>query len=214
MLLRYTGPPYEVPPNGINYRFVEDGFRVHASDWVTFYEEILRHYRDNDYSIPENWKELAMDQACRFFPPGWAMYEDGAVPRGFIDLRFSLEDLMHGTRVMVDWTLKGRNVVSQEEADQRAETCSRCFANLDITGCVSCYNLVGMIMDVTGQRQTNAEAALKSSCGVCKCSAKAQVWVPVESLEKGVTEEMMEQFERIPWCWKASAIREYRLNGQ
>jgi hypothetical protein len=210
MLLKFTGAPYDVPPQGFRMRFKEDGFVVKATDTTSFFEAILKHYRDNEFELPENWKELAMDQACRFWPPGWAKYEDGSVPTSFINLNFTLEDFLHGTSVIGHWTLNGRNVVDQELAESRAETCSRCFANVDIQGCVSCYNLVGMVVEASGGKQTKSEAALKSACGICKCSAKAQVWVPVESLEKGVPDSLLEQFDKIPYCWKGKEIREYR----
>jgi hypothetical protein len=41
---------------------------------------------------------------------------------------------------------------------------------------------------------------------VCKCSNKAQVWVPIEHLKRGVTPEMMPLFP--PKCWKRQGIEE------
>ncbi len=114
-------------------------------------------------------------------------------------------DILHGTRVLISHFLGGSKLVDQEEANRRAEICSRCPMNLAVPmPCGSggiCQDLLDFIKGTVGDRITPHNDALKH-CNICGCSLQAAVWYPLETQCKGVTQDQKEQFATIKECWK------------
>lgn len=117
--------------------------------------------------------------------------------------RLDLSTVLRGTQVLLAFKLAGSPYVSQEEAERRAEICSRCPWNLEYAKPCggNCGGLKEMVAAIVGDRRTSYDDRLKS-CGVCSCINSAHVHMPLEILAKGVSEEMKEQFTTIPGCWK------------
>ena len=206
--LKYVGGNL-VPPDGFSVTFSEDGFVAKATDLTTLFDRVLKHYQDNDYPIPESWKEDAIDQACRLMPPGFCRYEDGNIPDTYINTRIRVEDVANATRVFISWTMGGLNTVEISLAESRAKTCASCYANIPVEGCAPCFGLINIVADVTGNKGTEADGLLKN-CAICHCLNRAQVWVPIEHLAKGVTDQMMKEFKMVPFCWKWQEIEELK----
>jgi len=205
-LLRFNFPRNMAPPDEYSYHH-QDGYVSKATDQDTWFADIRKHMRDNGYPIPENIEEIAVDQRCRTLPPGFCKYDDGSNPAVYIDRRRGPEDLMHGMMVLIEVINPFvDSMVTQELAESRAATCAACPANVDIQGCFSCNNMADAITRVRGSNKTQADQYLRS-CAVCTCLNRAQVWVKPDILAKGVTAEQMQQFESLPWCWKAKEIQ-------
>lgn len=199
-LLKFVKPPNLTPPD--RYRFTFPGGHVEkADDRNEWFRAIARFAKDNDITLPEDWQEQAEDQLCRVLPPGWCRYEDGTVPGTFIDVRMTVDDLERGTGILVELATHPDPLVDQAEAERRARICAACVANVEVSGCFSCKQIVDFIFRVKGARKTEADSALRS-CGVCKCSNRAQVWVKPELLEKRITPEHREQYALLSHCWK------------
>lgn len=201
----------ECPPD--LYRFShESGYVSRSFDPYSWMEDIKRHRRDNKLPIPDNMREIAEDQLCRTLPPGWCRYSDGSSPLDYIDVRVGLPEVLVGTFALGVSAITG--LVPQEVAEERASICAACPANVGIQGCRSCVGFAEKIAGVIGARKTRADQFLEQrSCAWCKCSSKAQVWVPIEVLSVTVSDELLAK-NTFSHCWKANQIRELRVQAQ
>lgn len=172
---------------------------------------ILKHYKDNAYPLPDDWRAQAENQMCLMLPPGNCEFEGGGSPANFIDRRgFGIADAITATQVFVNWVKSGVPLVEQAEAEARGRICAACYAMDSIPGCGSCYGIANTVAEVVGAKTTSADAVLEGkACLVCRCSAKANIWIPVEVSRAGVSETMMQQFP--DFCWKRLQIE--ALNG-
>jgi hypothetical protein len=200
-------------PDGYRFKVPNDGIEIIANNYDGWLEKIRKHYIDNGYELPADWIAQAEEQLCKLLPPGWCRYDDGSAPKNFIDRRFTFDDALNGTKVLIEFVKQGAPLVSQEEAEERGRTCAACYAALPIPGCSSCRAFANYVAEVAGARKTKSDAILDSkSCGVCKCSAIANLWIPVEVSQKGVTEEMMALWPE--HCWKGQQIRALRAKAE
>lgn len=190
------------PPDKYQFWFVQDGFIAKAMDKDSWFLAIDKHYKDNDYQQPENWREIAEDQLCRRLSGEWC---SGGDDHTFVNTRFTLDDFRRGTAVLSKFVLSADQVVSPELAESRALTCSRCVFNIPVPGCSACSGMANAVMAIKGARSTQYDPLLKA-CSVCKCANAAQIWVPAEYLAKGVTEDMLKTYRQIPECWKGKEI--------
>lgn len=129
---------------------------------------------------------------------------DMTVPRR---RKFTLTDVIHGTKVLASFILDGSKPVSYEEFERRARICVACPYNIRFdTPCTGvCGELLSLAQKISGGQGTSYDRSLKS-CAVCSCWNAAQCWIPVEHLAKGVTEDMRKQFKSVSGCWKGSAL--------
>lgn len=207
----------ETPPDGLRYVDQNDGYRIgpfnSKKDW---FDAILKHKQDNGYPIPANWREEAEDQMARILPPGWAFYGNGEIPPHSVNARMSGQEVLNGTKALLDLIRKvtafklfglETPIVSQELAESRSLTCSRCIMNAPIEGCFSCTGIANVIADVASDIETPADPYLRS-CIICKCSNKAQTRIKAQVLREHVTSEQMELFSGISHCWKFKEISE------
>ena len=139
----------EVPPDGYRYTDPNDGFRIGPingkADWLA---AILKHKSDNGYPVESNWAELAEDQLVRILPPGWGFYDDGSLSEMHVDSRMSFDDVINGTKVLVEFVKQGTPLVSQELAESRGRTCSSCYFNQPVAGCAPCRGLSNLVEEV------------------------------------------------------------------
>jgi len=212
------------PPDWFRFTVPETGHVIRSLDVDTWMLEIKNYYRVNSIPVPDNLREIAEDQVCQLLPPGWCHYSDGGAPADYIDTRLGIDDVLRGTAVVSeiiarriaavlspDWS----PFVTQEEAEARAATCAACYVKVPVQGCLSCREFSGAVGAVIGNRKTKSDPQLEfHSCAICKCSAKAHVWVKGEVLGIGMSDEMLASFDKIPHCWKAQAIREARLTSE
>lgn len=200
----------QCPPD--RYRFVHStGYVSRALDPYSWMQDILKHRRDNSLPIPDNMQAIAEDQLCRTLPPGWCSYSDtGATPSDYIDIRVDLHDMLNATKVFGSFVLAGMPLVEPSVAEERGRICSACPANVGISGCSPCVGMAEAVAEVVGASKTSADALLENrSCAWCKCSSKAQIWVPIEILAKGVDDALLARntFEH---CWKRNGLLELR----
>lgn len=191
------------PPDKYQFWFAQDGFTARGMDKGEWLLAVKKHYDDNEYPLPENWREIAEDQNCRKLSGEWCT---GGDEHTFINTRFTIDDFRRGTAVLSGFVLSDDKVVPQEVAEQRALICSRCPFNVDVPGCGACTGMVNAVMAIKGAKKTKYDHLLKA-CGVCHCSNEAQVWAPIEHLAKGVTPNMLETYKQVPWeCWKKTDL--------
>lgn len=214
-MLRFNQRP-DAPPDGFRYMVPQTGHVIRGLDRDTWLMEIKNHLRMNSIPIPDDLLEQAEDQCCKLMPPGWCHYTDGSQPQDFIDQRLTVDDVLRGTFAMGEIMARRAAAllvpswspfVDQELAESRAQTCSSCYAKVPVQGCLSCLEFTGKVGAIIGDRHTRADATLEiHACGICKCSAKAQVHVKAEILARGVDDAMLAKFALIPHCWKGKEI--------
>ena len=204
-LIKPQGP---CPPDGFRYVFPEDGWVCHAwsyNDWIALAKA---HLQANNQQVPQELEVIMQDQLCQSLPPGWCNYDNDQRPRASTSLGWG--DVLVGIKTFSEWISKGAQFVSQEEADRRALVCSRCYLNVNVTGCSSCQKMVEEV--VRGQK-TKYDFALKA-CGVCMCFLRAKVHFPLEILENNATEHSRAVYPQISWCWLNKNSENYKPWGK
>lgn len=102
--------------------------------------------------------------------------------------------------------IKKRGVVSQEEADRRAEICAGCrYQGEPPVNCWGCSQLFALIHEAIGERRTRFDEQLRF-CSVCKCNNKIQAWTPLDVLRAYGPSEPFRGLDtdgRGTPCWKA-----------
>jgi hypothetical protein len=155
----------------------------------------VRNFRiANGIPLPPNWEAEVEDEMCAAYPPHIWKYVDEQPP-GVRTTRIG--DVLNFLKFAGSWLASGAELVSQEEATRRAAICVSCPMNSEVQGCTPCVRLVEKVSRLLGDRVTGFEGQLKG-CSVCGCSNVAQVWFPLNDLQKGVTSDM----QWPPHCWK------------
>ena len=132
-----------------------------------------------------------------------------AIPR---KRNLTLSDIIHGTKVILDLKMRGGTLVDREEAERRGAICRYYTFNQVYTKpCTGwCNEMVALVHDIIGHQGLPVDAYLHA-CSICACQNSAQIWVPLESLNKGLTDEMRAQFASVKVkmpdgsslpCWK------------
>lgn len=87
-------------------------------------------------------------------------------------------------------------LVTQDEAERRAEICAKCPLQISTSGCWGCKGIAGMLPAIAGARKTSFDAQLKA-CGVCGCYNAVSVHLPLDAQQDS-------SLEFPDYCWKKS----------
>lgn len=162
---------------------------------------VRTHRRVNNLPEIPDLETRVEEQICEKLPHGHCEYDDPN-RRSRVTKGLTFKDVLRTGRMLVEWHVKfGREVVPQEQAEKRAETCSRCPLRGNIAGCGGCEDakdLKELVARMVGERKTAADAYL-GTCAVCGCALKAKIWLPYELLLKYSGEVKLEDFP--DHCW-------------
>lgn len=186
------------PPDKFRYKF-SDGHTVYAFDKGSWRNDVVKYANDNGYPVPTI--EEMEDQLCHTLSGEWCT---GGDEYSFVSPRFTFDEFVTGAKHLGRFFLKGQ-VVSQEIAEARAASCSRCVLNMDVPGCASCAGVANIVMEMKGAKGTKQDHLLKA-CGVCRCPNQVKVWLPIDVIDKSTTPEMMEQYKRVDECWQKNEL--------
>lgn len=184
-----------VPSGGFLYVEPASGMRFRTLSWNNLVAAVRDHRIANGYPLPPGWEDELETEVCKQYDPGTCHYVD-ETPNAEVR-SIHIADVKNFLLVAATWMTNDHKFVSQEEAERRAAICVDCPKNQEIAGCTSCSNLVAAVTGLVGGRATKHDPYLKG-CAVCSCSNKAQVHLPLEVLQKGVTADM----EFPSHCWK------------
>ena len=195
----------ETPPTKWRFTCPETGYKIENQHTKqNLFELIQRHYDDNGIDLPEDWQQRVEDQLCRQLPAGFCQYTDGGNARGF-QPDLSAEKIFKGISSlasMIGSVVTGKSIfVEQEEANRRAEICSRCYYNIESSFCAGCATgraITETVAKVRGDRSTPHDNNLLA-CGICGCKNVAIVHIKKELMLSGESKEMTEA--RPSWCW-------------
>lgn len=166
------------PPGGYRWVCPETGFTSHAWDYRTWVEQAVKHYLANDREVPPTLQEDMQEQLCLTLPPGWCNYDDPNRIRPVMDLDW--KDVLRGAESLGRWLSKGVPTVEKEEANRRAEICTRCYFNVQMSGCSTCQAAVAKL----AERMHSKYDPFLKSCAACKCALRLKVHFPNEILDK------------------------------
>lgn len=187
-----------VPNGGWVYVHPDTGFKITAPTWNDLLTRIRNYRLANGISLGVNFEETIGSEVCA--QQGWGeprcMQEE---PTPLKIRHVTMQDIVNFLRVLKSWLLHDPTFVESEEAERRAQICTTCPYNVNVQGCAGCTNIAGLIFNVTGSKTTSHDLQLRN-CQICGCVNKVQVWIPKETLKKGISPEMRESFPE--WCWK------------
>lgn len=182
-----------VPPGGWRFVVPQTGTSLRAPTYASLYNEALVDLERHGIAAPLDYDQAFADELCR---QGNAECEVIA-PATNETRTLTAGDAIRFLKVLRSWAGTRGELVTQAEADRRAEICAGCRYNVAITGCSVCQGIAGKIAEIIGSRESRFDNQLQG-CAICACENKAQVHLPLEVLHKGVTPEMA--FPE--WCWK------------
>jgi hypothetical protein len=187
-----------VPKNGWVYTHESTGTTIKAKSWNELVKRVRGYRVANGITLGPNFEEQIGEDVCK--QQGWG--DPVCVeqePPSVEKRQLGVMDVVNFLKVVKHWLLNNPTLVEPEEADRRAAICAACPYNVDAVGCFGCTNIAGLMFDVIKERATPHDGQLKN-CQVCGCVNRAQVWVPKETLDQGVSPEMREEFPA--HCWK------------
>lgn len=196
----------ETPPDKFRFTF-PDGHTIRNFSYAGWLQGIKDYAGWNDYPVPS--VEDIESQLCKLLPAGWCAYADGAPPDFYLNNRIGINDVVNGTKVFGSFVAHGMPLVSKAVAEERGKICAGCYANVNIPGCAPCVGLANLVAEVAGSTETSADPLLENkACLYCKCASKANIWVPIEISEAGVSDEVVENMP--DYCWKKLSIQQLR----
>lgn len=187
-----------VPKEGWTYVQDSTGTTIKGKSWNELVSRVRNYRIANGIALGQNFEERLGEEVCRQQGWGSPVCEEQEPPPPH-RRQISLSDVTNFLKVLKHWMLNSPTLVDSTEADRRAKICAACPHNVEATGCFGCTNVAGMLFDVIKERSTPYDGQLKN-CQVCGCVNRAQVWVPRETLDRGVSPEMREEFPE--HCWK------------
>jgi len=192
-------------PYGGMYR-IEDPltkFPIEGTTYEMVINRAVAYRKANSIPIGLEFEEELEVQICQRYPQECEVSRRGM---GLTLVAPGLYDVARASAVMIKHKVNDSELVSQEEADRRAQICRQCPLRAQMTlPCSRCFsaleNVVGWI---TGARGTPYDEKL-SACGVCHCYISASVWLPLSTQCLAVTDDMKERFAFAKDsfnCWK------------
>lgn len=157
----------------------------------------------NGFPIGLGYDEELEVEVCRKYPAE-CVETDSRVPP--TQIRYGVDTVLQGTRVLARFNLEGRPFVEREEAERRAKICSGCSWNLDHQRPCGggCGGIKELVLSIVGSQGTSQDHNLRV-CSVCKCWNAAAVWIPMSILAKDLDQEQENQFlfafEQMG-CWR------------
>lgn len=105
--------------------------------------------------------------------------------------------IVRWVRAMYQFAIQSKfELVSEQEAERRAEICAKCPMQISASGCWGCKGIAGMLPAIAGARKTKYDPQLKA-CGICGCYNAVSVHLPTDIQQDS-------NLEFPPHCWKQS----------
>ena len=183
------------PFGGWRYYQKETGQLIRANNWSALINAVYAHRVANELPVEPGLEGEIEEFMCHEVPDGCEEARKGPTRA------INFNDVVTFTKTLVETFLRGNPRVDQSEADRRAKICGHCPDNIDAEGCKSCKRgaLEKLVSRLSGDRQTKGDELLKS-CRHCGCFNRAQVWFPLDILQKNQRDEVRDALPQK--CWK------------
>jgi hypothetical protein len=194
------------PNGGWKIKHPVTGVEFKSYDYPTIRKAYTEHSLANSVMLSPVWEEEFLSEMCKQ-NPHWGKACIRTSMKNIQRRKLTLQATLSFLNMMKEWALKTMSgkpaFVSQKEADWRADMCASCPMNGTLQfGCGACMSAVlSIIHSIVGNRKTSRDGEL-GVCLVCSCSLKAAVHIPVDVQQKGLPEELKQDFRRMDYCWK------------
>lgn len=181
------------------YKHPVTGIILTGSNWDMLCNVVRDYNKANDYPVGLEFEKEIEQNVCQQHPSE-CEFDSPLHPK---PVKLTIADVVRGAAVMTSHVLNGSQLVSQSEANRRAEICSNCIHNTYFPK--ACSGLCGELKDIASKFTPNKITPFDEDgrvCGICRCFTRVHVWFPYETLEKGLTEEMKQSFSTVGACWK------------
>jgi hypothetical protein len=144
------------PPGGFRDICPDTNFPFVADNLEQLVEKERLHLIANKKEVPANLADQIENRLCQMMPPG--ICSDGTKRTLYTGAsRRPAEGLVNATMKLKN----GKNLVSQSEADNRAEICSSCNHNARHHGCGTCRGIHRTINNLLNGRSTPRDHKLQ-----------------------------------------------------
>jgi len=198
MRLRSRG----VIPHGGYFHVLDPltGVRSSAVHWDHLVIKVRDERKANGAPIGLELEDEIEAWACLAHPEEVEVFDERLPKRRSLNL----DDVVRGTETLAAFKMAGSPLVSQAEANRRANICAKCPMNISWSqSCSICSKVENVVMKIVGNVRTERDQQL-FSCSICGCSLKAAVHLPNDILNKANNAEMNEAFSvaaQVFNCW-------------
>jgi len=188
-------PTSVTPPNGYTYTQEETGHTMSADSFHQLVGRVVEHRRANNLPVPFNIDDIVEQQLCEERPELCKEHR----PKPATSVSFLTMEL--AVRFTKTLYTAGAERVDQSVADERAAICVGCEDNIEPEGCNGCRRgwIKKAIEFIAGTGKTALDERLKA-CRHCGCFNSAQIWMPLDALQKMISEK--ENAGLPDHCWK------------
>lgn len=183
------------------YKQPETKETIVSNDWEMLLRKIKEHRRLHNIPIGLGFEAEIESYICEH-QIEMCGDTDPQIP---IIPRIGVGEIVRGLKVLLAFKVAGSPLVSQEVANQRAAICAKCRYNvLFQRGCAGCSHLKPIVKSLIGDAKTPYDDELKN-CGICGCFTASHVWLPMDLLDRGLTDQQRAQFKyarETYGCWK------------
>ena len=122
---------YQVPSGQWQYTEESTAYKMTSMTYDNLFSLIESHRIANSIPISVGWRQEVIDKMCETLPEDFYIDEDA--PN--VEPNIGVRDVKTFMKVMVKHVAEGGEMVDQEVADTRSETCSGCIKNVNVSGC-------------------------------------------------------------------------------
>jgi hypothetical protein len=182
------------PAGGWRYFQQETDTMITGPHWDGLIVNVRNHRVANQLPIDPAFVQEIEDYMC-------AQFEDACKELADTKHSIGLSDVMAFTAILAESILKGSPRVDEPEASRRANICVGCKDNVKPEGCKSCTksNVEKLVLRLTNAQVTRHDAKLES-CRHCGCLNRAQVWFPLDILQRHTRKVVHDALPS--HCWK------------
>jgi len=113
-----------------------------------------------------------------------------------------LKDLRSGSQNLSEWLGEGGTVVGRSDAQERADICIKCPANVTgskVTKAVALAIKKHLAIKNQANLRVRGEKSL-GHCNICSCVLRLQIWMPQAIVKEQLTDK--EVLSLPDYCWK------------
>ncbi len=112
-----------------------------------------------------------------------------------------------GVSAITDWQKDGAKAVPKEQAESRAAVCVECplngqgdFGKWFIAPAAAAIKR--QIEWLTSQKLSTTQDSKLNICEGCLCAMKLKVWMPIDYIKKGLSDETISELRKGKECWQ------------
>jgi len=192
------------PIHGWRYFMADGKAEISGDSLPELKAKVRRYMKINKMDEPENLDALIDHYVCKQMPESRCegSHEDGEARR------VTLSQLCSAVRTYSEIFIQSAKngsasvKVSENEANRRAEICSKCFHNTSNEGCWSCAVKDMMLHLVVNDNDKTRFDDVLYACDICGCPIKALVHLDADIVRK--SEKTVREYP--VWCWKNEVL--------